>query len=48
VTIIGPTVILVAVGRTNGQYFRQEGVIAKSNTNLINATSNLERNYSAS
>jgi hypothetical protein len=44
----GPNVVLVAVGRTNGQYFRQEGVIAKSNTNLINATSNLERNYSAS
>ena len=44
----GPTVVLVAVGRTNGQYFKQEGVIAKSNTNLINATSNLERNYSAS
>jgi hypothetical protein len=48
VITIGPTIILVAVGRTNGQYFRQEGVIAKSNTNLINATSNLERNYSAS
>jgi hypothetical protein len=44
----GPTVVLVAVGRTNGQYFKQEGVIAKSNTNLINAISNLERNYSAS
>jgi hypothetical protein len=47
VVTLGPTVVLVAVGRTNGQYFRQEGVIAKSNTNLFNATSNIERNYSA-
>jgi hypothetical protein len=47
VVTLGPTVVLVAVGRNNGQYFRQEGVIAKSNTNLFNATSNIERNYSA-
>jgi hypothetical protein len=42
----GPSVVLVAIGRNNAQYFKQEGIVAKSNTNLIAATSNLERNYS--
>lgn len=47
VTISGPSVVLVASGRTNAQYFKLDGVIAKSNTNLIAVTSILERNYSA-
>jgi hypothetical protein len=43
--ITGPTVMLVAVGRTNGQYASNDGTIAKSNNNLIDIQATRERNY---
>jgi hypothetical protein len=46
--ITGPTVILVAIGLQNGQYFSQSGTIQKASTNLIAATTNQEHNYTTS
>ena len=43
--ITGPTVVLVTVGRTNGQYASNDGTIAKSNNNLIDIQATRERNY---
>ena len=45
IPILGPTVLYVAVGRENGQYFRLETTINKSSTNLIPVTSQQELNY---
>lgn len=47
-SITGPTVELVVVGLATGQYFTQAGTIAKTNNNLIAATSIQERNYAIS
>jgi hypothetical protein len=46
--ILGPTVICVAVGRTNGQYYSNYETpltLAKSNTNVIEIISLPEKNY---
>ena len=43
--ILGPTVVLVAIGLNKAQYVSQEGTIAKSTTNSIGAVAALERNY---
>jgi hypothetical protein len=43
--ITGPTVVLTAIGRTNGQYVSNDGTIAKSNNNLIDVQAPRERNY---
>ena len=47
-SITGPTVELIVVGLATGQYFVQAGTIAKTNNNLIAATSIQERNYATS
>jgi len=44
--ISGPSVVLVAIGLSTAQYVSAEGVIARSISNSITATSSLERNYS--
>jgi hypothetical protein len=43
--INGPTVVLVVIGTTSSQYFIQDGTVAKTNNNLIAATSIEENNY---
>lgn len=46
--ILGPTVICVAVGRTNGQYYSNAEApltLAKSNTNVIEIIALPEKNY---
>lgn len=43
--ISGPSVVLVAIGLTNSQYVRAEGVIGRSITNSLSAVAALERNY---
>lgn len=45
IPISGPTVLFVAIGRENGQYFRLETTINESSNNLIPVTSQQELNY---
>lgn len=48
VSILGPTVSLSAVGKYNAQYTFNDGTIAKSTTNIIDAMATQENNYSES
>jgi hypothetical protein len=46
IALTGPTIVLVAIGRTNSTYFKVEGTLVQFQTTVIAATNTQEVNYS--